>query len=61
MHGMHSFNRSQLLDYEARMLALWRTNWVLIDTLKAIQGSLSLDDLQQRAIFHLIEEALERT
>lgn len=57
---MHSFNRSQLLEYEARMLALWKTNWVLIDTLKTIQGSLSLDDLQQRAIFHRIEKALER-
>ncbi|MFM0626915.1 hypothetical protein [Paraburkholderia xenovorans] len=60
MHDMHSFNRSQLLDYEARMLALWRTNSVLIDTLKTIQGSLSVDDPQQRAIFHRIEKALER-
>jgi hypothetical protein len=57
---MHSFNPSQLLDCEARMLALWKTNWILIDTLKTIQGSLSLDDPQQRAIFHRIEQALER-
>ena len=60
MHDMHSFKWSQLLEYEARMLALWKTNWVLIDTLKTIQGNLSLDDLQQRAIFHRIEKALEQ-
>lgn len=42
------------------MLALWKANWVLIDTLKTIQGSLSLDDPQQRAIFHRIEKALEQ-
>jgi hypothetical protein len=60
MHDMPSFKWSQLLEYETRMLALWKTNWVLIDTLKTIQGNLSLDDLQQRAIFHRIEKALER-
>lgn len=60
MPDMHSFSRSQSLDYEAQMLALWKTNWILIDTLKTIQGSLSLDDPQQRAIFHRIEEALDR-
>ncbi|MEX3894764.1 hypothetical protein [Paraburkholderia sp. BR10954] len=57
---MHGFNRGQLLGYDARMVALWKTNWVLIDTLKTIQGSLSTDDLQQRAIFDRIEKALER-
>ncbi|MFM0391419.1 hypothetical protein [Paraburkholderia phytofirmans] len=60
MHDMHSFNRSQSLDYEAHLLALWKTNWILIDTLKTIQRSLSVDDPQQRAIFNRIEEALER-
>lgn len=60
MPDMHSFSRSQSLDYEAQMLALWKTNWILIDTLKTIQGSLSLDDPQQRAIFDRIEEALDR-
>jgi len=42
------------------MLALWKTNRILIGTLQTIQGNLSLDDLQQRAIFHNIEKALER-
>ncbi|WP_258875682.1 hypothetical protein [Paraburkholderia sp. BL27I4N3] len=42
------------------MLALWKTNWILIGTLKTIQESLSLDDPQQRAIFDRIEEALGR-
>ena len=60
MHDMHSINRSQSLDYEAHLLALWKTNWILIGTLKTIQESLSLDDPQQRAIFDRIEEALGR-
>jgi hypothetical protein len=57
---MHSFDRRQVLDCEARMLALWKTNKILVDTLKDIQGSLSLDDPQQRSIFKRIEMALER-
>jgi hypothetical protein len=57
---MQSFDRRQVLGCEARILALWKTNWFLIDTLKDIQGSLSLDDPQQRAIFNRIEMALKR-
>lgn len=61
MCDMQSFNRKQLVDYEARMLALWKTNSILIDTLRAIQASLSPDDPQQRAILNRIERALEST
>jgi hypothetical protein len=57
---MHGSNGKQLLDYEARILTLWKTNWMLIDTLKAINGSLSPDDPQQRAILTRIETMLER-
>lgn len=49
-----------MLGYEAQMVALWKSNWTLINTLKDIQGSLSLDDPQQLAIFNRIERALER-
>lgn len=57
---MHIFNGRQVLGYEAQMVALWKSNWTLINTLKDIQGSLSLDDPQQLAIFNRIERALER-
>ncbi|MEM5384122.1 hypothetical protein VSR68_11075 [Paraburkholderia phymatum] len=57
---MYSSNRKQLIDYEVRLLALWKTNSILIETLKAIQGSLSPDDVQQRAILNRIELVLEQ-
>ncbi|MPW17635.1 hypothetical protein GCT13_12015 [Paraburkholderia sp. CNPSo 3157] len=60
IRDMYSSNRKQLIDYEVRLLALWKTNSILIETLKAIQGSLSPDDVQQRAILNRIELALEQ-
>jgi len=60
MRDMHTLNQRQVRAYEARLLALWKTNKILIDMLKAIQGGLLLDDPQQLAIFNRIQMTLER-
>ena len=57
---MQNFNQMQAHAYEARIDALWKANTLLIHTLKDIQRGLSQEDPQQRAIFNLIESALER-
>jgi len=53
-----SFNWKQVVECEMRMRELWNANWILIDALKDIQGSLSLDDPQQRSIFNRIDMTL---
>lgn len=38
---------------------LWRANKTLVETLTGVQGSLSLDDPQQLAIFNRIQVAMD--
>jgi hypothetical protein len=38
---------------------LWKANAILVETLKGVQGSLSLDDPQQSAIFNRIQVAMD--
>jgi uncharacterized protein (DUF779 family) len=56
---MSSLNQKQTQAYEDRIYVLWKTNKTLIDTLKGVQGSLSLDDPQQLSVFNRIQVAMD--
>jgi uncharacterized protein (DUF779 family) len=56
---MNSLNQKQTQAYEDRIYVLWKANKTLVDTLKGVQGSLSLDDPQQSAIFNRIQLAMD--
>jgi uncharacterized protein (DUF779 family) len=56
---MNSLNQKQTQAYEDRIYVLWKANKTLVDTLKGVQGSLSLDDPQQSAIFNRIQVAMD--
>jgi hypothetical protein len=56
---MNSLNQKQTQAYEDRIHVLWKANKTLVDTLKGVQGSLSLDDPHQSAIFNRIQLAMD--
>ena len=56
---MNSLNQKQTQAYEDRIYVLWNANKTLVDTLKGVQGSLSLDDPQQLALFNRIQVAMD--
>jgi hypothetical protein len=56
---MSSMNQKQTQAYEDRIYILWKANKTLVDTLKGVQGSLSLDDPQQSAIFNRIQLTMD--
>jgi hypothetical protein len=56
---MNSLNQKQTQAYEDRIYVLWKANTTLVETLKGVQASLSLDDPQQLAIFNRIQVAMD--
>jgi hypothetical protein len=56
---MNSLNQKQTQAYEDRIYVLWKANKILIDTLRGVQVSLSLDDPQQLSIFNRIQFAMD--
>jgi len=57
---MDTLNQRQAQAYEARIHALFKANKLLMETLKGIQDSLSLDDSQQRSIHARIQMVLDQ-
>jgi hypothetical protein len=56
---MNSLNQKQTQAYEDRIYVLWNENKTLVDTLKGVQVSLSLNDPQQLALFNRIQVAMD--